>query len=99
LASIAVAPTGSTLTGLTIHPRANVFAVWAQQSVSMHYFNPCGSHGGGSSVVNVIKYHDEGVLGQRLGLEGCLAFHPYLLQIAVGSKDGAVSLKGFKKIN
>jgi hypothetical protein len=85
------------LTGLKIHPRADVFAVWAQQSVSMHYFNPAGPQSG-SSVVNVIKYHDEGVLGQRLGYEGCLAFHPYLLQVAVGSKDGAVSLKGLKKI-
>lgn len=93
-----MAPSGSVLSSLKIHPRADVFAVWTQQSVSLHHFNPAGNQTG-SSVVNAVKYHDEGVLGQRLGFDGCLAFHPYLLQIAIGSKDGAVSLKGFKKIN
>jgi WD40 repeat protein len=97
LANIAVAPPGQTLNGLILHPRSDIIAVWAQQSVNLHYFNPSGSHTA-SSIVNVIKYHDEGVLGQRLGLEGCLAFHPYLLQVAIGSKDGPVSLKGFRKI-
>jgi hypothetical protein len=82
LAEIAIAPTGSTVSGLKIHPRADVFAVWAQQSVSVHHFNPASTQTG-SSVVNIIKYHDEGVLGQRLGLEGCLSFHPYLLQVSM----------------
>lgn len=99
MANIAVAPAGPIINGLKVHPRADVFAVWSQQSVSLHHFNPAGSQTG-SSIVNVIKYHDEGVLGQRIGFEGCLAFHPYLLQIAIGSRDhGAVSLKGFKKTN
>ncbi len=94
---------GQTLAALSIHPRADIFAAWAQQSVNIHYYNPHistpGTDVSGTNIVTMVRHHDEGVLGQRLGYEGCLAFHPYLLQIGIGSKDGAVSLKGLKKIN
>ena len=50
----------------------------------------------GCHQLNTIKYHDEGVLGTRLGAEGCLTFHPHLAQLAVGSRDGAVSIKNIR---
>ena len=49
-----------------------------------------------SSMLNVIKYHDEGMLGHKLGPEGCLMFHPNLVQLAIGSKEGAISIKKVK---
>ena len=58
--------------------------------------NSQSSSGGISSMLNVIKYHDEGMLGHKLGPEGCLMFHPNLVQLAIGSKEGAISIKKVK---
>jgi len=53
----------------------------AQHSVSLHHYNPTLAGNNALSLVNVIKCHDEGVLGKGLGFEGCLAFHSHLLQV------------------
>jgi len=98
---------GHPITGLAIHQRAQLFAAWSphNQQVSVHMIKPGGKeftsnpqtsaavHG---SALNVIKGHDEGMLGHRLGHEGCLMFHPHLVQLAVGSKEGAISIKKVK---
>ena len=97
---------GTPLTGLAIHQRAELFAAWTphNQQVSIHTIKPGfkslskppSNNSGISSMLNVIKYHDEGMLGHKLGSEGCLMFHPHLVQLAIGSKEGAISIKKVK---
>ena len=98
---------GYPVTGLAIHQRAQLFAAWTahNQQVALHmikphlkgfYSNLSSNTGGISSMLNVIKSHDEGMLGQKLGPEGCLMFHPHLVQLAIGSKEGAISIKKVK---
>ena len=92
---------GQTISALDIHHRAPLVAAWteSQQTVSINLFK---RRAGGDNQLqvgqlNTVKYHDEGVLGTRLGAEGCLTFHPHLAQLAVGSKDGAISIKNIRK--
>ena len=98
---------GHPVSGLAIHQRAQLFSAWTphNQQVSVHLIklnktkttNTNSSISGGiSSILNVIKTHDEGMLGQKLGQEGCLMFHPHLVQLAIGSKEGAISIKKVK---
>ena len=98
---------GHPVTGLAIHQRAQLFSAWTphNQQVSVHLIRPNinevsisnqSSNNGMSSMLNVIKYHDEGMLGHKLGPEGCLMFHPHLVQLAIGSKEGAISIKKVK---
>ena len=98
---------GHPVTGLAIHQRAQLFSAWTphNQQVSVHLirlnkseasYTNTSSGGGISSILNVIKYHDEGMLGHKLGQEGCLMFHPHLVQLAIGSKEGAISIKKVK---
>ena len=98
---------GHSVTGLSIHQRAQLFAAWTphNQQVSIHMIksgikesstNSQLNTGGISSMLNVIKYHDEGMLGHKSGPEGCLMFHPNLVQLAIGSKEGAISIKKVK---
>ena len=105
-ATLGVISIGHPVTGLAIHQRAQLFAAWTphNQQVSVHMIKPgfrdssnSPSSGGGiSSMLNVIKYHDEGMLGHKLGPDGCLMFHPHLVQLAIGSKEGAISIKKVK---
>ena len=103
---------GQSISALSIHQRAPMFAAWTdnQHTVAIHLFKKQRSNNSVSSAatppsssqmttshVNTVKYHDEGVLGQRLGPDGCLGFHPHLTQLAVGSKDGAISIKNLRK--
>ena len=97
---------GHPVSGLAIHQRAQLFAAWTShnQQVSIHMIKSGikelstsqSNVGGMSSILNVIKSHDEGMLGHRLGPEGCLMFHPHLVQLAIGSKEGAISIKKVK---
>lgn len=83
---------------MTIHPRSAVFATWAQQQqlVSIYALDQTS---GTCKFLNSVKNHEEGMLtGLRLGPEsGTLSFHPYLLQLAIASRDGAISVKGIRK--
>ena len=97
---------GYPITGLAIHQRAQLFAAWTphNQQVTVNMIKPglknlanSPSGGGISAPLNVIKYHDEGMLGHKLGSEGCLMFHPHLVQLAIGSKEGAISIKTVKR--
>ena len=88
---------GHNVSSMAIHPRFGVMASWAQQQqvVSIHTLDQVQ---GTCHLLNCVKYHEEGVLGLRLGPEsGCLRFHPYLLQLAVASRDGAITVKGLRK--
>ena len=97
---------GHPVSGLAIHQRAQLFAAWAphNQQVSVcqiknqSHKNTMSAVGGGISApcMNVIKYHDEGLVGHRLGADGCLMFHPHLVQLAIGSREGAISIKTVK---
>ena len=85
---------GQPISALNIHQRAPLFAAWTNQQVTVNLFKKLRNSSTLTNVqLNTIKYHDEGVLGQRLGPDGCLMFHPHLAQLAVGSKDGAISIK------
>ena len=104
-AALGMISLGHPISGLAIHQRAQLFAAWApyNQQVSVHMIKQgfkassnSLSSGGISSMLNVIKYHDEGMLGHKLGPEGCLMFHPHLVQLAIGSKEGAISIKRVK---
>ena len=89
-----------TISALDIHHRAPLVAAWTHtnQTVSINLFKKSGESSSlACGQLNTIKYHDEGVLGTRLGAEGCLTFHPHLAQLAVGSKDGACSIKNIRK--
>ena len=83
---------------MAIHPRSPVFASWAQQQqvVSIHAVDQVS---GTCQHLNNVKHHEEGMLtGLRLGPEsGSLRFHPYLLQLAVASREGAITVKGIRK--
>merc|ERR1719411_683028 len=84
---------GHNVSAIAIHPRFGVMASWAQQQqlVSIHTLD---QDKGTCHLLNCVKYHEEGVLGVKLGAEsGCLRFHPYLLQLAVASRDGAITVK------
>lgn len=88
---------GHNVSSIAIHPRFGVMASWAQQQqlVSIHTLD---QDKGTCHLLNCVKYHEEGVLGVKLGAEsGCLRFHPYLLQLAVASRDGAITVKGLRK--
>lgn len=87
---------GQGITKLAIHPRCGVLASWGQQHqhVAIHSFDPVN----GTNLLNTVKYHEEGVLGLRLGADGgYLRFHPYLLQLAIASREGAISVKGLRQ--
>ena len=83
---------------MVIHPRCAVFASWDQdhQVVSIHAVDQVS---GTCQILNNIKHHEEGMLtGHRLGPKsGALRFHPYLLQLAVASREGAITVKGIRK--
>merc|ERR1712008_21142 len=83
---------------MAIHPRSPVFASWAQQQqvVSIHAVDQVS---GTCQHLNNVKHHEEGMLsGLRLGPEsGSLRFHPHLLQLAVASREGAITVKGIRK--
>lgn len=86
---------GYSVTRMAIHARCGLVAAWTpQQTVTVASFDPVL----GLSPMNVIKHHEEGVLGVRLGTTeaGTLAFHPFLLQLAVASKEGAMSIKAIR---
>jgi regulator-associated protein of mTOR len=83
---------------MAIHPRCPLFASWAQQQqiVTIHTIDPVS---GACQLLNQVKHHEEGMLtGLRLGPEsGYLRFHPHLLQLAIASREGAVTVKGIRK--
>merc|ERR1712051_847562 len=66
------------------------------QVVSIHAVDQVS---GTCQILNNIKHHEEGMLtGHRLGPKsGALRFHPYLLQLAVASREGAITVKGIRK--
>ncbi|KAL5018968.1 hypothetical protein ScPMuIL_004690 [Solemya velum] len=72
------------LTAMDIHQHADVLACGAiMQYIGV--FNKSGD------TLSTIKYH-EGFLGQRIGAISCLAFHPYKVKLAAGSKDSFISV-------
>ena len=82
---------------MAIHPRGGVFASWAQQQqvVSIYTLDHLN---GTCHLLNHVKHHDEGVLGLRLGPDtGYLRFHPHLLQLAIASREGAITVKGVRQ--
>lgn len=85
------------MSAMTIHPRGGVFASWAQQQqvVSIYTLDHLN---GTCHLLNHVKHHDEGVLGLRLGQDtGYLRFHPHLLQLAIASREGAITVKGIRQ--
>ena len=83
---------------MAIHPRSAVFASWTQhqQTVSIHSIDQVS---GTCHLLNNVKHHEEGMLtGLKLGPEsGYLRFHPYLMQLAIASREGAITVKGIRK--
>ena len=88
---------GHNVSAIAIHPRFGVMASWAQQQqlVSIHTLDQVN---GSCHLLNHVKSHEDATfLGVKLGAVGCLRFHPYLLQLAVASRDGAITVKGIRK--
>ena len=83
---------------MAIHPRCPVFASWAQQQQVVSIY-AVDQNSGTCQHLNNVKHHEEGMItGLRLGPEsGSLRFHPHLLQLAVASKEGAITVKGIRK--
>lgn len=83
---------------MAIHPRFAMFASWAQQQQLVTIY-AMDNVTGQCQHLNYVKHHEEGMLtGLRLGHEsGYLRFHPYLLQLAVASREGAITVKGIRK--
>ena len=87
------------MSAMAIHPRGGVFASWVQQQQMVSIFT-LDHLNGTCHLLNHVKHHDEGVLGLRLGQEtGYLRFHPHLLQLAIASREGAITVKGIRQTN
>jgi len=78
------------VSGLAIHRRAFVAAVAAGPSVAAHSLLGTGNQ--------ISRYKIHGFNDSSSPICGSVGFHPQLLQLAMGSPDGTVAVRGLRKI-